>query len=48
MEKVHRHGSKFTTAELLERAVGGPIAVAPVVRYLKQKLGDVYGLDLEA
>jgi carboxypeptidase Taq len=45
-ENVHRHGSKFTTAELLERAVGGPIAVQPFVRYLKDKLGRVYGLDL--
>lgn len=48
VEKVHRHGSKFTTAELLERAVGGPIAVGPFIRYLKHKLGDVYGLDLGA
>jgi carboxypeptidase Taq len=43
-EHVHRHGAKFTSAELLERVVGGPIAVGPFVGYLKQKLGDVYGL----
>ena len=30
-EHVHRHGSKFTTAELLEREAGGPIAVGPFV-----------------
>jgi carboxypeptidase Taq len=48
VEKVHRHGSKFTTTELLERAVGGPIAVAPFTRYLKAKLGEVYGIDFEA
>ncbi len=45
-EHVHRHGSKFPTAELLAREVGGPIAVAPFTTYLKRKLGDVYGLDL--
>jgi carboxypeptidase Taq len=45
VDKVHRHGSKFTTSELLERAVGGPIAVAPFTRYLRHKLGEVYGLD---
>jgi carboxypeptidase Taq len=45
IEKVHRHGSKFTTTELLERAVGGPIEVGPFTRYLKRKLGEVYGLD---
>jgi carboxypeptidase Taq len=45
-EHVHRHGSKFTTAELLERVVGEPIEVAPFVGYLKTKLSDVYGVEL--
>jgi carboxypeptidase Taq len=45
-EHVHRHGAKFSTGELLERVVGGPIAVAPFVDYLKRKLSDVYRLDL--
>jgi carboxypeptidase Taq len=47
-ENVHRHGAKFPTTELLQRVVGGPIAVGPFVSYLKSKLGDVYGLDLAA
>jgi carboxypeptidase Taq len=46
-EHVHRHGAKFSTSELLERVVGGPIAVGPFVRYLKSKLGEVYELDLD-
>ncbi len=45
-ENVHRHGSKFSSRELLERVVGRPIAVGPFLRYLKRKLGDVYGLAL--
>jgi carboxypeptidase Taq len=45
-ENVHQHGSKYPTRELLRRVVGGPIAVAPFTEYLKQKLGDVYGLEL--
>jgi carboxypeptidase Taq len=45
-EHVHRHGAKFTMPELLERVVGGPIAVAPFMAYLKRKLGDVYGITL--
>jgi carboxypeptidase Taq len=45
-QRVHRHGAKFTTAELLEREAGGPISVTPFTDYLKAKLGDVYGLDL--
>ncbi len=47
-ERVHRHGAKFTTAELLEREAGGPISVQPFTRYLKAKLADVYGIDLAA
>ncbi len=45
-EHVHRHGAKFPTRELLERVVAAPISVPPFVRYLKSKLGDLYGLAL--
>jgi carboxypeptidase Taq len=45
-EHVHRHGAKFPTQDLLQRVVGGPIAVAPFVSYLKEKLGTVYGVTL--
>ena len=45
-ENVHRHGSKYSSRELLERVVGGPIAVGPFLEYLKDKLCDVYGLEL--
>ena len=31
-EHVHRHGAKFSTTELLDRVVGGPIAVRSVRR----------------
>lgn len=44
--RVHRHGAKFETEDLLRREGGGPITVAPFVRYLKAKLSDVYGVDL--
>jgi carboxypeptidase Taq len=45
-EHVHRHGAKFSTTELLDRLVGGPIAVGPFVDYLKAKLGRVYDVEL--
>jgi carboxypeptidase Taq len=45
-ENIHRHGSRYTTEELLERVVGRPIAVEPFVAYLKDKLGDAYGVAL--
>jgi carboxypeptidase Taq len=43
---VHRHGAKFSTAELLPRVVGGPISVGPFIDYLKGKLCQVYDLEL--
>ena len=45
---MHRHGPKFTTPSCWSGKPGGPISVAPFMRYLKDKLGTVYGLDLAA
>jgi carboxypeptidase Taq len=45
-EHIYRHGSAFSDAELLSRLVGAPLQVAPFVRYLRRKLGDVYGIEL--
>jgi carboxypeptidase Taq len=44
-EHVHRHGRKFTSAEILERVVGGPIDVAPYIRYLEAKADEIYALS---
>jgi carboxypeptidase Taq len=44
VEKVHRHGMKFTLPELAERAVGGPLAWEPYMAYLSSKYGEIYGL----
>ena len=51
-ENLHRHGRKFMPAETLERVVGrrspsgdGPISVGPYVRYLRSKLGEIYGVS---
>jgi carboxypeptidase Taq len=41
-ENVHRHGSKWGANEVLERVTGAPIAVAPFMSYLRDKLGGVY------
>ncbi len=45
-ENVHRHGAKFSSAELLPKVVGGPITVGPFIDYLKGKLSQVYDLEL--
>ena len=39
-ENLHRHGRKFTPAQTLELAVGGPIDVGPYLAYLQGKFGE--------
>jgi carboxypeptidase Taq len=46
-EHVHRYGAKFSTSELLQREVGGPIAVGEFASYLKRKLSRVYDVDVD-
>ncbi len=42
-ENMHKHGRKFSPQETLERVVGSPkIDIAPFVRYLKEKFGEIY------
>ena len=44
-DHLHRHGRKFTPAETLERAIGATaIDPEPYVRYLRQKVGAIYGI----
>ncbi|MEX1019297.1 MAG: carboxypeptidase M32 [Litorilinea sp.] len=42
---IYRHGSKYTTQQLLERVTGSGITLAPYFRYLHEKFGDLYELD---
>ncbi len=43
-ENIYRHGKKFTANDLLERVTGGPLSIAPYMRYLKTKYGELYNL----
>jgi carboxypeptidase Taq len=43
-ENLHGHGRKFMPQETLERLVGGPMDAGPYIRYLKDKLGGIYGI----
>lgn len=43
-QNVYRHGSKFTTDELIEKATGKPLSIEPYISYLKQKYGELYQL----
>jgi len=41
---IYQNGRKFTANELLERTTGGPLDIAPYIRYLQQKFGALYSL----
>ena len=47
-DNLYQHGSKFTAAELVERATGGPMSVEPYMRYLWSKFQPIYGLREES
>jgi carboxypeptidase Taq len=42
-DTLYQHGSKYTAPELIERVTGGGLDVQPLMRYLRDKYGDVYG-----
>ena len=44
VEHVHRHGRRFTPAELIERVTGAAPAPQPLVNHLRTKYGDLYHL----
>jgi len=44
-ENVYQHGAKYTPAELVERATGGPMSIEPYLAYLEGKYGPLYGLE---
>ena len=41
-ENIHRHGRKYTPAELVERVTGGPLSIEPYMHYLRKKYGEPY------
>jgi carboxypeptidase Taq len=42
-DHLHKLGRKYTPQETLRRVVGSPIDSVPYVRYLREKLGELYG-----
>jgi carboxypeptidase Taq len=41
---IHKHGSKFTAAELLERELGADLDAQPLLAYMREKYTDIYNL----
>ncbi|MBI1248892.1 carboxypeptidase M32 [bacterium] len=44
-ENVHQEGQCYPAAELVERVCGDPIDSTPLIRYLRAKLGPLYGIQ---
>jgi carboxypeptidase Taq len=43
-QNVYRHGRKFTPDDLVRRATGSPLRLAPYLTYLRGKYGELYAL----
>jgi carboxypeptidase Taq len=43
-DRIHRHGQRYSAAELVERVTGRPLSARPLVEHLRAKLGPLYGL----
>jgi carboxypeptidase Taq len=43
-DRIYRHGRKFTAPEIVRRATGEPLSIAPYLSYLNTKYGALYGL----
>lgn len=43
-EKIHSQGQRYWAAELTERVTGRPLSHEPFIRYLRKKLGPLYGV----
>jgi carboxypeptidase Taq len=43
-DRLYRHGRKLTPDELVMRATGAPMSIAPYLAYLRGKYGEFYRL----
>lgn len=43
-EKIHRHGSMYTSREMIQRVCGKEVSAQPIIRYFKEKYTKIYGL----
>ncbi|MBI1295400.1 carboxypeptidase M32 [bacterium] len=43
-EQIYQYGSKFTAAEIIERATGAPLSIGPYMTYLRTKYSAIYNL----
>ena len=44
--RIHKHGARYGEKALIYRATGRPLEVAPLIRFIRERYGDVYGVKL--
>lgn len=44
-ENIHRHGSRYTSAEVLERVCGQALSAQPLLHYFNEKYARLYGFE---
>ncbi|MCD8338159.1 MAG: carboxypeptidase M32 [Lachnospiraceae bacterium] len=44
-ENIHRYGSRYTSAEVLERVCGQRLSAQPLLRYFTEKYSQLYGFE---
>jgi carboxypeptidase Taq len=43
-EKIHRHGRRYRASELVKRVTGKPLSAEPLLRHLRAKARELYGV----
>jgi carboxypeptidase Taq len=43
-EKIHRHGQRYSSAELVKRVTGQELSSGPLLAHLRAKYGELYGV----
>ncbi|MCD7867873.1 MAG: carboxypeptidase M32 [Clostridiales bacterium] len=46
-ENIHRHGSRYTSAQVLQRVCGQELTARPLLNYFYEKYAAVYGFEKE-
>lgn len=43
-EKIHKHGKRYTAAQLVQNVTGRPLSAEPLLRHLRNRAREVYGV----
>ena len=43
-QNIHRHGKRYTAAQLAQRVTGKPLGAEPLLRHLRKKASELYGV----